>query len=113
MAKFLALYIGSASDVEKAAAPIDPKVQSEGMKAWGDWMGQNASNIVDGGGPLGSTKRVSRSGIVDAKNTLTGYVIVEADTLEAAAKLFENHPHFSIFPGEAVEIVECLELPGM
>lgn len=113
MAKFLALYIGSATDAEKAASPISPEKQSEGIYAWGKWINYNATRIKDGGGPLGKTKRTSLSGIKDGRNSLTGYVIVEADSHEAAARLFENHPHFTIFPGEAVEIIECLEIPGM
>lgn len=30
---------------------------------------------------------------------------------EEAAKLFISHPHFKIFPGESVEIMECLPMP--
>jgi len=26
-------------------------------------------------------------------------------------RLFENHPHFSIFPGDAVEVMEVLPIP--
>ena len=48
----------------------------------------------------------------DTRNNVTGYVIIEADSHEAAAKLFEDHPHFSIFPGDSVEIMECLPIPG-
>jgi hypothetical protein len=44
--------------------------------------------------------------------TRTANVIVQAESHEAAAKLFENHPHFTIFPGDSVEIMECLRLPG-
>ena len=40
-----------------------------------------------------------------------GYTIVQAESQEAAAKLFLNHPHFMIFPGDGVEIMECLPLP--
>jgi len=43
---------------------------------------------------------------------MAGYVIVQAESHEAAARLFENHPHFSIFPGAGVEIMECLPVPG-
>ena len=43
---------------------------------------------------------------------MTGYVTLHAESHDAAAKLFENHPHFTIFPGEAVEIMECLPIPG-
>ena len=30
-----------------------------------------------------------------------------------AAKLFLNHPHFMIFPGDRVEVMECLPIPGL
>ena len=72
----------------------------------------NAKAIVAQGSPLGKTKRASREGIADLKNAMTGYVIVEAESHAAAAKLFENHPHFTVFPGDSVEIMECLPLPG-
>lgn len=113
MPKFMALYIGSATEAEKAASPISPEKQTEGMSAWGAWMTKNAAAIKDGGGPLGKTIRVSRSGVSESRNQLIGYVLVEADSHEAAARLFEDHPHFAIFPGEAVEVVEILEVPGM
>ncbi len=29
-----------------------------------------------------------------------------------AARMFADHPHFAIFPGDSVEIMECLPLPG-
>jgi hypothetical protein len=33
-------------------------------------------------------------------------------THEAAAKLFEKHPHFTNFPGECIEIMPVLPIPG-
>ena len=42
-----------------------------------------------------------------------GYVVVQAESHEAAAKMFEGHPHFTIFPGDSVEIMECLPIPEM
>ena len=53
------------------------------------------------------------TGIADTRNDLTGYTIVQAESHEAAAKLFQNHPHFTMFPGNGVEIMECLPIPGM
>jgi hypothetical protein len=88
------------------------EIETKGVKAWMDWGTLNAAAIVDQGAPLGKTKRASKQGIEDFKNGLTGYVIVQAESHEAAAKLFENHPHFAIFPGDSVEIMECLPLPG-
>jgi hypothetical protein len=63
------------------------------------------------GGMVGRTKRVTKDGIADAQNDVCGYVVVEADSIEAAAKLFENHPHFSIFPGDAVDIMPFVTGP--
>jgi len=33
-------------------------------------------------------------------------------THAAAARMFADHPHFAIFPGDSVEIMECLPIPG-
>lgn len=117
MKKFLAIYIGTASALEKAGwKAMDEQTrrarEKAGMDAWMQWGARYGASIVDGGGPLGKTKRASRQGISDTTNTMTGYVIVQAESHEAAAKMFENHPHFAVFPGDSVEIMECLPVPG-
>jgi len=117
MKKFLAIYIGTASAHEKSEwSAMDEakrkKLETSGIKAWGEWMMANKAAIVDQGGPLGKTKRTAAQGVSDTKNNMTGYVTVQAESHEAAAKMFENHPHFTIFPGDAVEIMECLPIPG-
>ncbi len=117
MKRFLAIYIGTEAALEKAQwKKLDEEKRKEleasGIKAWMEWGMANSAAIVDQGSPLGKTKRASPQGITDIKNSMTGYVIVQAESQEAAAKLFENHPHFTIFPGDSVEIMECLPLPG-
>jgi hypothetical protein len=62
---------------------------------------------------LGKTKKIGPDGITDIRNRMAGYIIVQAQSHEAAAKLFEGHPHFSIFPGDSVEVMECLPIPAM
>jgi hypothetical protein len=116
MKKFLAIYMGSASGmVEWKKMDEDKRKRQEtaGMEAWMKWGTANQKSIVDQGSPLGKTKRISKQGISDTKNEMTGYTIVEAESHEAVAKLFENHPHFTIFPGDAVEVMECLPMPKM
>jgi len=39
-------------------------------------------------------------------------VVVRAASHEAAAKMFEKHPHFAIFPGEGVDIMPVMPIPG-
>jgi hypothetical protein len=118
MKKFLAIYIGTEAALEKSQwNKLDEEKrkarEAAGMKAWMDWGVTHSAAIVDQGAPLGKTKRASSEGIADIKNVMTGYVLIQAESHEAAAKLFLNHPHFTIFPGDSVEIMECLPLPPM
>jgi hypothetical protein len=110
MAKFLALYMGAA-DGSRAAQP-SPEAIQKGLAAWHKWGSDHAAQTVEGGGPLGKTKKVSKAGVADTSNAIAGYVIVEAPSQEAAAKMFLNHPHFTIFPGDSVEVMEVMPIPG-
>ena len=115
MKKFLAIYLGTQAAFAKAGwTAMDDAARRDrersGMQAWVKWGEEHARVIVDQGTPIGKTKRVDGSGISDVKNAISGYVIVEAESHDAAARLFENHPHFTIFPGDGVEVMECLDL---
>ena len=112
MTKFMAVYVGSATPEQRAALQVDTATVQRGAAAWGKWIEDHRDALVEIGGPLGKTKRVDGAGITDTANALTAYTIVEAEDHAAAARMFENHPHFTIFPGEAVEIMECLPIPG-
>lgn len=113
MKKFLAIYIGTAAaEWTRMDETKRKNLEATGIKAWGEWMMANKAAIVDNGGPLGKTKRTAAKGVSDTKNSMTAYVIVHAESHEAAARMFENHPHFTIFPGDSVEIMECLPTPG-
>lgn len=115
MKNFLAVFLGTSGSMDAwKKLPDDERARREqqGMQAWGAWVQKHQAAIVDGGSPLGTTKRVSAQGIADVRNELAAWTVVNAESHEAAAKMFEGHPHFSIFPGEAVEIMECLPMPG-
>ena len=118
MKKFMAIYTGSPTSPQGARwAALDEKTRTErteaGMKAWHQWYADHADIIAEGGGPLGKTKRTTSDGVADIRNSLGGYTVIHAASHEAAARLFENHPHFAIFPGDGVEIMEILPIPGM
>lgn len=118
MKTFMAVYTGDPAAFEKYQKQFpDPAKrranEKAGMEAWIKWGETHAKCVVDNGAPLGKTKRVTRDGITDIRNNLAGYTIVRAESQEAAAKLFVGHPHFTIFPGDGVEIMECLPMPEM
>ena len=116
MKTFLAIYTGTAASIAKWNAMPEHELmqrQAEGVKAWHAWAEKNKASIVEMGGPLGRTKSISPKGVTDIRNNMTAYTVVQADSHEAAARLFENHPHFTHFSGDAVEVMECMPVPTM
>lgn len=115
---YLAVFLGSKSSPRRAAWDALPEgerraKEREGMAAWKGWVEKHQGAIVGMGGPLGKTKRVSERGVADVSNAMAAFTIVRAASHEAAAQLFESHPHFAIFPGDAVEIMPVLPIPGV
>jgi hypothetical protein len=114
MKHFLAVYTGSPAGMDAwnalDAAQRETR-EKAGMEGWTAWATQHQSSIVDPGAPLGKTKRVSADGTAGIRNNMAAFTVVQADSHEAAAKMFENHPHFAIFPGDGVEVMECLPMP--
>ena len=114
---YLAVFLGSKTSANMTAwnalsETARKAKEQEGMAAWKAWVVKHQSVIVEMGGPLGKTKKVSAAGIADVSNHMGAFTVVRAESHEAAAKLFEKHPHFSIFPGEAVEVMPVMPIPG-
>src|SRR4029453_14046835 len=114
---FLAVFLGSKTNTKMAAWNALPEAErrareQQGIAAWKAWVEKHQAAIVAMGGPLGKTKKVDSNGIADIANEMGAFTVVRAGSHEAAAKLFDNHPHFAIFPGERVEIMPVLPIPG-
>lgn len=114
---YLAVFLGSKSGSRRAAWDALPEgerraKEQEGMAAWKAWVEKHRAAIIEMGGPLGKTRKVTQRGIAEVSNELAAFTVVRAESHEAAAKLFEKHPHFTIFPGDAVEIMPILPIPG-
>lgn len=114
---YLAIFLGSKTSARRAAWDAFPEAdrrakEQEGIADWKAWVTRHHGVIEVIGGPLGKTKRVSAAGLEDVTNSLGAFTVVRAESHEAAARLFEKHPHFTIFPGDAVEIMPVLPIPG-
>ena len=113
---FLAIFLGNKNSPKMIAWNALPEKEQkakmqEGLAAWHAWVEKHKSAIVGMGGPLGKTKQITPEGIRDVTNNLSGYMVLRADSHEAAAKMLENHPHFTVFPGEAAEVMPVLPVP--
>jgi hypothetical protein len=114
---YLAVFLGSKTSPQRLAwdalTEADRRAKErEGVAAWRAWIEKHHAAIVAMGGPLGKTRKVTSRGIDAASNDMGAFIVVSADTHEAAAKLFDQHPHFSIFPGDSVEVMPVLPIPG-
>jgi hypothetical protein len=112
--KFLVLYLIPVSVMEEwsKTEPSEKKAAEEKLKGeWNQWMSAHSAMILstDAGG---KTKRVTSSGVSDTKNDIVLYSVVEAESHEAAAKSFENHPHLQI-PQSSIEVMEIRPMGGM
>lgn len=114
MPRFIAVYTMKPEDV--AAFRKRPKSEQEaidkaGLKAWEEWREHNAAAIVATDVMVGKTRRVTKSGIADAQNQIAGFLIVEAADIAAAADLFHDHPHITVFPGDGIDIMPVVTEP--
>ena len=114
---YLAVFLGSKTSARIKTWMALPEAERrakehEGIAAWKAWLEKHHAAVSVMGGPLGKTKKVTESGVEDASNEMCAFIVVRAESHAAAAKLFENHPHFAIFPGKSVEIMPIFPIPA-
>jgi len=66
MKKFMVLSMASGPEFEKMIKSSTPKRQKKGMDAWMKWMNANKASVVEGGAPLGKTKRVDSNLLISS-----------------------------------------------
>ena len=111
MKKFLVLYKAPTSSFEQMKKST-PEQQKAGMDAWMAWSKKAAGSIVDMGGPLGKSMRVTTGGASPTTNDLGGYTILQGESKEQVAETLKGHPHF-MMPDGSIEVVELMPIPGM
>jgi hypothetical protein len=106
MSKFIYLYRGPGPSSEPTAEEA-----AERMAAFGAWMDQVGTALLDVGSPFGTSASVCDDGTEGTAGDLIGYSIVEAADLAQAKRLTEGLPFLSAKDGQhAVEVFELLAL---
>ena len=109
MQQFLVLTVGRALD------PQDGDEQTQAyMGEWQAWLGGLvASGALDPGRPLEpGGKVVEKDGITDFQPEeigIGGYLIINAESLEDAARIAQGSPHIAI--GGSAIIRPCISIP--
>jgi hypothetical protein len=102
MAKYLFAYHGGGRP--------QPGTEQQVMEEWIKWFGELGPAIVDGGQPVGGRKTVGSDGSVSdggGNNPVTGYSVVEGDSLDAAAEMAKGSPQLKA--GGTVEVAELFD----
>lgn len=102
MADYLFVYHGG-------KMPDTPEEGAKEMEKWGAWFGQMGDAVVNPGNPVGKSWTISGSGVTHdgGANPASGFTVVRADSMEAAAEMAKGCP---ILSSGSVEIAEIMEM---
>ena len=109
MSKFMVLYRSPVAAMEMVQS-VSPEEMREGMKQFEDWMRKLGDGLVEMGTPLGAGVTSSRSGNAPTptEGGITGYSIIEADSMDDALALLDDHPHLGWHQSCEIEVHEFL-----
>lgn len=96
MKKFVLLYVGHQT------------ITHEIREAWGNWFASIAAHVVDSGNPFGAGREISPEGTRElplGSESLTGYTLIHADSLDAAERIAQTCPIVS-----GVRVYEALSM---
>lgn len=102
MPNFVFAYHGG----EKPESPEEGAKFMERWRAWSDGLGDVWTNR---GSPLGQSRTVSSGGVSDdgGSNPLSGYSVVQADSMDDAVKIAQSCPHVE---SGTIEVAEVLDM---
>lgn len=82
------------------------------MSKYMDWLSSLGDSAVSPANPLKDTNTVNSDGSVTpgGKTTMSGYTIVEVDSMDAALSIAKTCPFLDI--GGTLEVSELMKMPG-
>ena len=105
MARYVLIYSGDQTSPSRAE-------QDAIVADWEAWYEKMGDAIAEGGDPLGASKHISAVGAPaadgDGGMPASGYTVIDAASLEAAAAACADHPHLN--RGGKVHIFEAIDL---
>jgi len=105
MSQYCITYLGG----NKPATPEEGKQHMSKYMSWLSSLGQSAISPAN---PLKNTSTVNSDGSVTSggKTTMSGFTIIQADSMEAALSIAKSCPFLEI--GGSLEVSELMQMPG-
>jgi hypothetical protein len=106
MKKFIVLY-HSPAEAMAMMENVTPEQRMEGMKPWFAWKEKLGDKMLDLGAPLSPGIKINPDGSTESSTKeVTGYSMIQAEDLNEAKSLLEDHPHLSWSEACDIEIHE-------
>lgn len=88
--------------------PDTPEEGAEVMARWRAWFESLGDAVVNPGNPVGKSKIVSAGGIAGhgGANPLSGFSIMNADSMDAALAIAQGCPHLDFGTIEVAEMMD-------
>lgn len=105
MPQFIIVYLGGNQ-------PSSPEEGKKHFSKYMDWLSSLGDAVVSPANPLKDTCTVSPDGAVTngGTTTMSGYTIIEADSMEGALTMAKTCPFLEI--SGSLEVSELVEMPG-
>lgn len=105
MAQYIITYLGGDQ-------PSSPEESKKHFAKYKEWLSSLGDSAVSPANPLKNTNTVNPDGTVLSGSTtsMSGYTIIEADSMDAALEVARACPFLDI--GGSLEVSELAEMPG-
>ena len=105
MAQYLIVYLGG----DKPSSPEEGK---QHFSKYMEWLASLGDSVVSPANPLKNTSTVNPDGSVSdgGRTTMSGFTIVEAESMQAALPMAQSCPFLEI--GGSLEISELMQMPA-
>ncbi len=92
--------------------PSSPEEGEQNMSKYRAWLSSLGDSAVSPANPLKDTSTVNSDGTVTTGSitSMSGFTIIEADSMEAALLIAKACPFLDI--GGSLEVSELIEMPG-
>ena len=105
MSQFIITYLGGDQ-------PATPEEGQRHFAKYKEWLSSLGDAVVSPANPFKNTHTVNSDGTVTSGSTtlMSGYTIIESDSMEAAMEIAKACPFLEI--GGSLEVSELIQMPG-
>ena len=104
MSQYVIVYLGGDQ-------PASPEEGKQHMAKYKEWLASLGESVVSPANPFVNTSTIKPDGTVTSGSTtsMSGYTIIEAETIEAALSIAKACPFLDI--GGSLEVSELVQMP--